>query len=82
MVSQDTRSNAIPEVLLDTADCKGKVRVIAGQCRDKRAVIDTRTPMMYLDIQLAKTGSIFETVREIRCVSRDSIYPRRLEHTT
>ena len=47
---QDTPSEKIPIVTAD--DGKVWVKVIAGESLGTKAVIDTRTPMMYLDIHL------------------------------
>lgn len=55
---QDTRSKDIPEA--ETKDGKVLVRVIAGESLGKKAVIDTRTPIMYLDIHIKEKGSVFE----------------------
>ena len=43
---QDTPSERIPEVVLE--DGKSKVRVIAGEFRGIKAVIETNTPILYL----------------------------------
>ena len=43
---QDTPSERIPEVVLE--DCKSKVRVIAGEFKGVKAVIETNTPILYL----------------------------------
>ena len=43
---QDTPSEKIPEVVLE--DCKSKVRVIAGEFKGVKAVIETNTPILYL----------------------------------
>jgi len=43
---QDTPSERIPEVVLE--DGKSKVRVIAGEFKGVKAVIETNTPILYL----------------------------------
>ena len=43
---QDTPSERIPEVFLE--DGKSKIRVIAGEFRGVKAVIETNTPIIYL----------------------------------
>jgi len=43
---QDTPSEKIPEVILE--DGKSKVRVIAGEFKRVKAVIETNTPILYL----------------------------------
>jgi len=43
---QDTPSERIPEVVLE--DGKSKVRIIAGEFKDVKAVIETNTPILYL----------------------------------
>ena len=43
---QDTPSERIPEVILE--DGKSKVRVIAGEFKGVKAVIETNTPILYL----------------------------------
>ena len=43
---QDTPSERIPEVILE--DGKSKVRVIAGEFKGIKAVIETNTPILYL----------------------------------
>ena len=43
---QDTPSEKIPEVVLE--DRKSKVRVIAGEFKGIKAVIETNTPILYL----------------------------------
>ena len=47
---QDTPSERIPEVVLE--DGKSKVRVIAGEFKGVKAVIETNTPILYLHVQL------------------------------
>ncbi len=47
---QDTPSERIPEVVLE--DGKSKVRVIAGQFKGVKAVIETNTPILYLHASL------------------------------
>jgi len=43
---QDTPSERIPEVVLE--DGKSKVRIIAGEFKEVKAVIETNTPILYL----------------------------------
>ena len=43
---QDTPSERIPEVVLE--DGKSKVRIIAGEFKEVKAVIETNTPIFYL----------------------------------
>ncbi len=47
---QDTPSERIPEVVLE--DGKSKVRVIAGEFKGVKAVIETNTPILYLHASL------------------------------
>jgi redox-sensitive bicupin YhaK (pirin superfamily) len=63
---QDTPSAKIPEVLVPSpTDSKVldavRTRVIAGESQGKSAVIETRTPILYLDIQLNEKGVEYET---------------------
>lgn len=53
---QDTSSEAIP--IVTAQEGKVWVKVIAGEALGTRAVIETRSPMMYLDIHL-KPGTTF-----------------------
>jgi redox-sensitive bicupin YhaK (pirin superfamily) len=63
---QDIRKDQIPEVLIRSKGEDGKegeeqlrVRVIAGCCADKKAVIDTRTPILYLDMRFLQPQAEF-----------------------
>ena len=51
---QDTPPEKIPKV--QTPDGKGTVVVIAGQALGTKAYIETRSPVIYLDVQLASGG--------------------------
>ena len=53
---QDTPADAIPVVTDQGGNVS--VKIIAGECLGKSAVIETRTPIMYLDIQL-KPKTVF-----------------------
>jgi hypothetical protein len=44
----------------ESADRGAAVRVLAGEALGKRAVIDTRTPIVYLDVELAPGASFTE----------------------
>jgi redox-sensitive bicupin YhaK (pirin superfamily) len=57
---QEVPASRIPEV--STADGSVKVRVIAGEALGARAVIDTRTPILYLDAELQSGASFFQPV--------------------
>jgi len=61
---QDIPSARIPEYLRYNKDTPStlevRVRVVAGESGDKKAVIDTRTPIYYLDIQLQAEGVEFQ----------------------
>lgn len=57
---QDTPPEKIPVV--ESADKKVKVRVIAGESLGKKATIETRTPIMYLDITLSPGGAFSQPV--------------------
>lgn len=59
---QDTDARKIPVVT--SPDGKTKVKVIAGESLGAKAVIDTRTPMMYLDIHVATGGTFVQDVPE------------------
>ena len=52
---QDTPSERIPEVI---EDGKSKVRVIAGVFKGTKAVIETNTPILYLQVELKHPISI------------------------
>ena len=45
-------------------DGKTKVKVIAGESLGAKAVIDTRTPIMFLDIHIQAGGSFVQDVPE------------------
>eukprot|EP00455_Lapot_gusevi_P041787 TRINITY_DN4887_c0_g1_i2.p1 TRINITY_DN4887_c0_g1~~TRINITY_DN4887_c0_g1_i2.p1 ORF type:complete len:313 (-),score=89.63 TRINITY_DN4887_c0_g1_i2:144-1082(-) len=55
---QDIQPHLIPEATSE--DGHTMVRVIAGESLGKSAVIDTRTPIMYLDIHMSAVGAVFE----------------------
>lgn len=57
---QDTPPEKIP--MVETDDGKVKVKVIAGESMGTKAYIDTRTPIMYLDITLSPGASFTQTV--------------------
>jgi redox-sensitive bicupin YhaK (pirin superfamily) len=57
---QDTPSSAIP--IASSADGSVQVKVIAGESLGKSAVIETRTPIMYLHVTLAPGASISQSV--------------------
>jgi redox-sensitive bicupin YhaK (pirin superfamily) len=59
---QDIPAARIPEAA--SADGKVKVRVIAGEAMGKHAVIDTRTPIIYLHYTLAPGGETVQPVPE------------------
>ncbi|XP_070536507.1 pirin-like [Ptychodera flava] len=59
---QDTPAEKIPVV--KTPDGKAKVKVIAGTSLGTQAVIETRSPMMYLDIHLEPGASFTQEVHE------------------
>jgi len=59
---QDIPAQRIPEAV--SADGKVKVRVIAGESLGQSAVIDTRTPILYLHFTLQPGGSIEQPVPE------------------
>ena len=46
------------------ADGKTKVKVIAGESLGAKAVIDTRTPIMFLDIHVQAGGTFVHDVPE------------------
>ncbi|HEY2797161.1 MAG TPA: pirin family protein [Thermoanaerobaculia bacterium] len=54
---QEIPAARIPEAA--SADGAVRVRVLAGEALGKRAVIDTRTPITYLDVRL-RPGAVFE----------------------
>ena len=54
---QEIPAARIPEAT--SADGSVRVRVLAGEALGQRAVIDTRTPITYLDIRL-RPGAVFE----------------------
>ena len=45
-------------------DGKTKVKVIAGESLGAKAVIDTRTPIMFLDIHVQAAGTFVQDVPE------------------
>ncbi|MGH9367694.1 MAG: pirin family protein, partial [Thermoanaerobaculia bacterium] len=53
---QEVRGSKIPEA--SSTDATVRVRVLAGESLGARAVIDTRTPILYLDVQL-QPGATF-----------------------
>jgi len=57
---QDTPPEKLPKVALP--DGHGQVTIIAGQALNTKAVIDTRSPMMFLDVQIEKDGIYEDTV--------------------
>lgn len=57
---QDIPAERIPEAV--TADGLVKVRVIAGEALGVKAVIDTRTPIMYLHYTLQPGGKVSQAV--------------------
>jgi quercetin 2,3-dioxygenase len=59
---QDTASEKIPVVT--SADGAVQVKVIAGSAMGAEAVIETRTPMLYLHYTLQPSASITQTVPE------------------
>mmetsp|Transcript_5263 Transcript_5263/g.9087 ORF Transcript_5263/g.9087 Transcript_5263/m.9087 type:complete len:310 (+) Transcript_5263:150-1079(+) len=59
---QDVPASTIPEAFSD--DKRVKVRVIAGSSLGKEAVIETRTPIMMLDVQLEPGASLVQPVPE------------------
>ncbi|KAM7426304.1 hypothetical protein ABFA07_022389 [Porites harrisoni] len=59
---QDTEAKKIPVVTSE--DGKTKVKVIAGESLGAKAVIDTRTPIMYLDIHVQAGGTFVQDVPE------------------
>ena len=59
---QDIPASRIPEAA--SADGKVKVRVIAGESLGRSAVIETRTPILYLHFTLAPGGAISQPVPE------------------
>ena len=59
---QDIPASRIPEAV--STDGKVKVRVIAGESLGQAAVIETRTPIMYLHFTLQPGGEIAQPVPE------------------
>jgi redox-sensitive bicupin YhaK (pirin superfamily) len=59
---QDIPASRIPEAT--SADGKVKVRVIAGESLGRSAVIETRTPILYLHFTLAPRAGIVQPVPE------------------
>eukprot|EP00741_Cyanophora_paradoxa_P018111 tig00021037_g17487.t1 len=57
---QDIRASSIPTAT--SPDGKVTVRVVAGESMGHKAVIDTRTPIMYLDIALAPGAEFTQPV--------------------
>jgi len=57
---QDVPSESIP--VATSADGRVRVKVIAGQSLGARAVIDTRTPILYLHVSLAPGGTLAQVV--------------------
>ena len=57
---QDIPATQIPEA--KTEDGKVKVRVIAGEALGVKAVIDTRTPIMFLHFTLQPGGKVIQAV--------------------
>ena len=51
-------------ILFLPVDGKTKVKVIAGESLGAKAVIDTRTPIMYLDIHVQAGGTFVQDVPE------------------
>lgn len=51
-------------ILFLPIDGKTKVKVIAGESLGAKAVIDTRTPIMYLDIHVQAGGTFVQDVPE------------------
>ncbi|HEY7778475.1 MAG TPA: pirin family protein [Nitrososphaeraceae archaeon] len=59
---QDVPSTRIPQV--STPDGKVSARVIAGNYRDAKAVINTLTPILYLHFTLQPGGQVVQSVPE------------------
>jgi quercetin 2,3-dioxygenase len=59
---QEIPASRIPEA--KTADGAVRVRVIAGEALGKKAVIETRTPILYLHFALEPGGSVTQPVPE------------------
>jgi len=57
---QDTPPEKIPKV--QTPDGKGTVVVIAGQALGTKAYIETRSPIIYLDVQLGAGATFADAV--------------------
>jgi redox-sensitive bicupin YhaK (pirin superfamily) len=57
---QEVRAEQIPVARSD--DGRVTVRVIAGESLGKSAVIDTRTPIQYLDVELSGGGELVQPV--------------------
>src|SRR5213078_4045939 len=57
---QEIPSERIPSA--QTSDGKVTVRVLAGEALGARAVIETRTPIFYLDFKLKARGSVVQPV--------------------
>jgi redox-sensitive bicupin YhaK (pirin superfamily) len=57
---QEIPAERIPSA--ETADGKVSVRVLAGESLGARAVIETRTPIFYLDFMLKPGGSVVQPV--------------------
>ena len=51
-------------ILFLSVDGKTKVKVIAGESLGAKAVIDTQTPIMYLDIHVQAGGTFVQDVPE------------------
>ncbi|MBY0360181.1 MAG: pirin family protein [Candidatus Obscuribacterales bacterium] len=59
---QDTPTAKIP--VWQSADGQITVKIIAGKCMDKEAIIQTRTPITYLHILLAPGATITQPITE------------------
>jgi redox-sensitive bicupin YhaK (pirin superfamily) len=57
---QEVPATSIP--VATTADGKARVRVIAGEAMGRRAVIDTRTPILYQDWTLEPGGAVEQSI--------------------
>jgi len=60
---QEIPAARIPEAA--SADGRVRVRVIAGEALGKKAVIETRTPILYLHFKLERGGSVAQPVPEV-----------------
>jgi redox-sensitive bicupin YhaK (pirin superfamily) len=59
---QEVPAAGIPEAV--SADGRARVRVIAGEALGARAVIDTRTPIVYLDFRLSPGAAVEQPLAE------------------